>query len=621
MNLHGNFSFSALVNSSILENGYIQRAFAGETAEVKQPATLWEVGACWSLLPEKPMTIRIYDPRVGYFASRFQGEILRSDRSERVMAANHWRLEPRPEDRERYLRGEVVEPVKPIVFYIDRATPDFLQPYFIEAVEAWQPVFEKAGFRNAIQARLAPTPEEDPSYSEEDVRYSLISYKASPIPNAYGPMIVDPRSGEALTAHIAIFHSVFDLVQRWYYAMCSAVDPAAREYPFGNELMGKLAMMVITHEVGHSLGLAHDFAGSTAYTTEQLRDPEFVRRNGLGASIMDYQRFNYVAQPGDGHTVDELVLQVGVYDDFAIEWGYRWFPETMPLAEQTETMRNWVTRRRAEDPRLLFITEGDNRDPRIQSEDYARDVVRANRLGMRNVRESVENIEAWTRPEQDPDGFMLRQRYTGCLSQYQNMLGHAMRFVGGRYTDNPDRDEPGDIYRPVPRAEQLEALEYLRDFFFNEPAWLFNPELMEKVGVGLEGTVAQYANLVMRMLLNSSSEMRKAGELGDGGLTFEELMDIIYDYTFTGRGDKLSVYDKTIQANVLMAIANSARSSANMTTGVGLTMNNCLARIKEHAEAKARSAADELTAAHYRGIVNLIEISERGDQNLTDLIQ
>lgn len=575
-------------------------------------ATLWEVGACWSLLPEKPMTMRISDQRVGYFSTRFDGEILRSDVTQSVSAANRWRLEPRPEDRERYLRGEVVEPVKPIVFYIDRATPEFLQPYFIEAVEAWQPVFEKAGFRNAVQARLAPTPEEDPSYSEEDVRYSLISYKASPIANAYGPMIVDPRSGEALTAHIGIFHSVFDLVHRWYFSMCAAVDPAARQIPFDNDLMGKLAKTVITHEVGHSLGLMHDFAGSTAYTTDQLRDPEFVRQNGLGASIMDYQRFNYVAQPGDGHTVDELTVRTGVYDDFAIEWGYRWFPDSMPLAEQTETLRQWVTDRRTEDPRLAFITERDQRDPRIQSEDYAKDIVRANRLGMRNLIETVENIEAWTDTIQDPDGFMLSQRYSACINQYRNMLGHALRFVGGRYTDNPDRDEPGDLYRAVPRAEQLEALEFLRDFLFTEPAWIFDPALIEKVNVDMEGLVRQIAAPVVHQFVHISAELSKSDEL-----TYEELLDTIYSYTFTGHGNTLSFYEKTMQSVVLNGMLSTART--NMANGTGIALNRCLMRIGEHAAAAVQNAGDELTAAHYRAIVSLIEIFEQGD--LSDIIE
>ncbi|MFR4037083.1 MAG: zinc-dependent metalloprotease [Butyricimonas faecalis] len=355
----------------------------GPTGEVKKgefPSTLWEVGASWYLLPEKPMKQRVFDERVGYFAFLLEGMVKRTDLMDRTMMATRWRLEPKPEDMEKYLRGELVEPVKPIVFYIDRATPKFLVPYFIKAVNVWQGAFEKAGFKNAIYGKLAPTPEEDPDYGEGDIRYPLVSYKASPIPNAYGPMVFDPRSGEIITSHIAIFHSVLELIQRWYFVMCGAVDPRAREYPLSQEVMGELAATVLTHEVGHTLGLRHHFMGSTAYPVDSLRSKTFIRQHGLGTSIMDYQRFNYVAQPGDGLEPQDLLPRIGIYDEFAIEWGYRYFPEASDLKRDNEKLRAWVDEKRY-DPKMVYIEETTYGDPRVQSEDSGDDVIKANRLG------------------------------------------------------------------------------------------------------------------------------------------------------------------------------------------------------------------------------------------------
>ena len=311
---------------------------------------------------------------------------------DKTMMATRWRLEPRPEDVEKYLRGELVEPVKPIVFYIDRATPEFLVPYFIQAVNVWQGAFEKAGFKNAIYGKLAPTPEEDPDYCEGDIRYQLVSYKASPISNAYGPMVFDPRSGEIITSHIAIFHSVLELIQRWYFVMCGAVDPRAREYPLSQEVMGELAATVLTHEVGHTLGLRHHFMGSTAYPVDSLRSKSFIREHGLGTSIMDYQRFNYVAQPGDGLEPRDLLPRIGMYDEFAIEWGYRYFPEAGNLKRDNEKLRAWVDERR-QDSKLFYIEETTYSDPRVQSEDSGDDVIKANRLGMNNLKYIMAHLE------------------------------------------------------------------------------------------------------------------------------------------------------------------------------------------------------------------------------------
>ena len=459
----------------------------GPTGEVKKgefPSTLWEVGASWYLLPEKPMKQRVFDERVGYFAFLLEGMVKRTDLMDRTMMATRWRLEPKPEDMEKYLRGELVEPVKPIVFYIDRATPKFLVPYFIKAVNVWQGAFEKAGFKNAIYGKLAPTPEEDPDYGEGDIRYPLVSYKASPIPNAYGPMVFDPRSGEIITSHIAIFHSVLELIQRWYFVMCGAVDPRAREYPLSQEVMGELAATVLTHEVGHTLGLRHHFMGSTAYPVDSLRSKTFIRQHGLGTSIMDYQRFNYVAQPGDGLEPQDLLPRIGIYDEFAIEWGYRYFPEASDLKRDNEKLRAWVDEKRY-DPKMVYIEETTYGDPRVQSEDSGDDVIKANRLGINNLKYIMAHLEEWT-DGNDPDYYVLRKRYLSVLNQYQNYVEHVLRYVGGRYSDNPTREEELKVNQPVSREKEEEAWAFLEEFVCHEQDWLFVEEIMEKTGVNAE---------------------------------------------------------------------------------------------------------------------------------------
>lgn len=254
--------FPMNINFLSLRSYTLQRPASGEN-----PNSQWEVSASWLLLPEKPMQPRLSDARVGYFTSSLFGLSPRKDRVEMSAVADRWRLEPREADMERYLRGELVEPKKPIVFYISHSVPDYLKPYFVKAVDAWQEVFENAGFKNAIHAELTPS---DSLYDEGDARYPLVSYKASPIPNAYGPHVVDPRSGEIITSHVPIYHSVLDLIQRWYFVMCSQIDPRARRYPLQKDVVGKLAQVVLTHEIGHTLGLRHNFIASTIFPVDSL---------------------------------------------------------------------------------------------------------------------------------------------------------------------------------------------------------------------------------------------------------------------------------------------------------------------------------------------------------------
>ena len=585
---------------------------AGEVKKGEFPSTLWEVGSSWYLLPEKPMVQRVFDERVGYFAFALDGMVKRGDWMDKTMIATRWRLEPRPEDVEKYLRGELVEPVKPIVFYIDRATPEFLVPYFIQAVNVWQGAFEKVGFKNAIYGKLAPTPEEDPDYCEGDIRYPLVSYKASPIANAYGPMVFDPRSGEIITSHIAIFHSVLELIQRWYFVMCGAVDPRAREYPLSQEVMGELAATVLTHEVGHTLGLRHHFMGSTAYPVDSLRSKSFIRAHGLGTSIMDYQRFNYVAQPGDGLETRDLLPRIGMYDEFAIEWGYRYFPEAGNLKRDNEKLRAWVDERR-QDPKLFYIEEMTYGDPRVQSEDSGDDVIKANRLGMNNLKYIMAHLEEWT-DGNDPYYYVLRKRYLSVLSQYQNYIEHVLRYVGGRYSDNPTREEEFMLNQPVLREKEEEAWAFLEEYLCKEQDWLFVAEVMEKTGVKSEFYEQEEALGKLTKLLLRYSALHKNRQLSEEGFTADELLNRLYSTIFEakGRDGKLSQYDQALQNGLLQNLVINVENPYNLSNGVGVAMHRVISKIKQHVRAATEGCPDALTASHYKTLYNFITLWEKG---------
>ena len=594
----------------------------GPTGEVKKgefPSTLWEVGASWYLLPEKPMKQRVFDERVGYFAFLLEGMVKRTDLMDRTMMATRWRLEPKPEDMEKYLRGELVEPVKPIVFYIDRATPKFLVPYFIKAVNVWQGAFEKAGFKNAIYGKLAPTPEEDPDYGEGDIRYPLVSYKASPIPNAYGPMVFDPRSGEIITSHIAIFHSVLELIQRWYFVMCGAVDPRAREYPLSQEVMGELAATVLTHEVGHTLGLRHHFMGSTAYPVDSLRSKTFIRQHGLGTSIMDYQRFNYVAQPGDGLEPQDLLPRIGIYDEFAIEWGYRYFPEASDLKRDNEKLRAWVDEKRY-DPKMVYIEETTYGDPRVQSEDSGDDVIKANRLGINNLKYIMAHLEEWT-DGNDPDYYVLRKRYLSVLNQYQNYVEHVLRYVGGRYSDNPTREEELKVNQPVSREKEEEAWAFLEEFVCHEQDWLFVEEIMEKTGVNAEFYEQEEALGKLTKWLLKYSMLHKNRQLNEDGFTVDELLNRLYSVIFETKGQngKLSRYDQALQRGLLQNLVVNVENPYNLSNGVGVVIQQVIMKIKQYVQIKAEGCEDTLTASHYKTLYNFIALWEKGNKALIEL--
>lgn len=579
-------------------------------------STTWEIGTSWFLLPKKPMQARIEDDRIGYFATNIQGTLQRGDVYKSTSIANRWRLEPREEDIEKYKRGELVEPQKPIMYYIDRATPEYLVPYFIKAVEAWNTAFEKAGFKHAITARLAPTQDEDSTYSEDDIRYSLISYKASPIPNAYGPMVTDPRSGEILNSHVAIFHSVLELLQRWYFVMCGAVEPNAREYPLPKEIMGQLASTVVTHEVGHTLGLMHNFAGSTIYSADSLRNVDFVRKNGIGASVMDYQRFNYLAQPGDGFTMKDFMPKIGKYDDFAIEWGYRDFPGADTSLQEAAILKKWVDHKRIKDSNLFFLGETDFSDPRIQSEDCGSDQIIANSLYINNLKIIMNNLLKWN-PKDDDNYYVLRKRYQSILSHYEICMGHVVKIIGGRYTDNPSRSEGEAIlYQPVPAKDQRRAVDFLCQYMLKEPIWLFNKAIMDKTKISFDNYEAGAYSLLLAKIMLKCTELDKNKLLDKEGYSTEELYNKLLQTIFTSKDSKkrLSPYERTLQSSFLSQLSIGAENLSNFMSGNAALTQRIMMNIKEYVRNAQKNKLNFIDMAHYKSLENFITIWETGKE-------
>lgn len=461
-----------------MKSAPIMPGMMGAGASSPIPAT-YELNSSMVLLPVKQMKSRFFDPRVGYFATGYVDFDANPQGVKNRSLITRWRLEPKPEDVERYKRGELVEPKKQIVYYIDPATPKKWVPYLIQGVNDWQVAFEKAGFKNAIVAKEAPN---DPLWNIDDARHSVIVYKPSDIANASGPHVHDPRTGEILETHINWYHNIMQLLRNWYFIQASAIDPQARKMKFDDKLMGELIRFVSSHEVGHTLGLRHNFGSSATVPVEKLRDKQWVEKKGHTPSIMDYARFNYVAQPEDNITAKGIFPRIGDYDMWAIEWGYKWLPQfNTPDEEATYANQTIISRIKA-DKRLVFGTESDPNDPRNQSEDIGDNAMLASAYGIKNLKRILPNILSWSK-EPNESYQNARTLYTEIIGQYSRYMGHVAKNIGGVYTNPKTVEENGSMFQAVPFAKQKEAIVFLNAQLFNTPAWLINKELIERTGL------------------------------------------------------------------------------------------------------------------------------------------
>lgn len=471
-----------------------------ETGSPRIPLT-YELNSSMVLLPEVPMKARLFDPRVGYFTVGYTDFDSNPQGIEYKKLITRWRLEPK--DEAAYLRGELVEPKKPITIYIDPATPKKWVPYLIQGVNDWQVAFEKAGFKNAIYALEAPT--DDPSWSLEDARHSAIVYKPSDIPNASGPHINDPRTGEILETHINWYHNVMSLLRDWYMIQAGTIDEAARKMQLDDELMGQLIRFVSSHEVGHTLGLRHNFGSSHTVPVEKLRDKAWVEANGHTPSIMDYARFNYVAQPEDGITRAGIFPRIGIYDKWSIEWGYRWLPQFQTPEDEVAFSNQSIIEKQKTDVRYTFGTESDPNDPRNQSEDLGDDSMLASLYGIKNLKRIVPQILTWSyEPNKSYAG--AGEIYSGVVSQFNRYLGHVTKNVAGIYSNSITVEQTDEIAREfVPANIQKRAIAFLNEQLFTTPEWLIDRQLMEKAKILPMNVICSLQSGVLARLINKNT--------------------------------------------------------------------------------------------------------------------
>ncbi len=447
------------------------------------------------LLPKEPMKRRYFDERVGWFTSSQTDYGLDAQKSKSVTFLDRWRLEVKEEDMEKFKRGELVEPKKPIVYYIDRATPKKWRKFIKQGIEDWQTGFEAAGFKNAIIAKDPPTKEENPEWSPEDVRYSVVRYLASPIPNANGPHVSDPRSGEILESDINWYHNVMTLLHNWYFIQTAAINPEARGTKFKDEIMGRLIRFVSSHEVGHTLGLPHNMGSSVAYPVDSLRSASFTQKYGTAPSIMDYARFNYVAQPEDRGVA--LMPNIGPYDKYALNWGYR------PIfnkseKEEKEILNGWIKEKEG-DPMYRFGHQQVRNiiDPSSQTEDLGDDAMKASAYGILNLKRILPRLEEWT-SEGGKDYRELKTMYGQLMGQFNRYMGHVSSNIGGVYEYFKTSDQQGAVYVPVPKAHQKKALSFLNKELFETPQWLIDENIISKTQYS--GSMERLRNLQVRTL-------------------------------------------------------------------------------------------------------------------------
>jgi hypothetical protein len=536
-----------------------------------------ELNTSMILLPKNPMSIRYWDRRVGFFPERFTTFSDDQQRVESNTFAVRWRMEPKDEDVEKWKRGELVEPKKPIIYYIDPATPKNWRGYLIAGINDWQFAFEKAGFKNAIMGK--EWPDTASTMSMEDARYSVVRYFASDVENAYGPNVHDPRSGEILESHIGWYHNVMKLVHNWYMIQASAVDPKARKMKFDDSLMGQLIRFVSSHEIGHTLGLMHNMGNSSQTPVEKLRDKAWVEANGHTASIMDYARFNYVAQPEDHVTEKGLFPRIGDYDNWAIRWGYGYIPGNTK-EEQKAASNKIIIKTLSDNPRTYFGSYefGNRNDPRNQSEDLGDNAMKASAYGIKNLKLILKNLPEWTKDEVDQNE-NIDEMYTQLVTQFRRYMGHVTTNIGGvtETIKTSTQDEP--VYEVTPKAKQREAVAFLQNQIFVTPYWLMSKNIWNRINnPGATDPIVTSQETVLNSLL-TTSRLTRMQEVTErfGATKAYSAVELVHDVQkglFTELISKkpIDTYRRRLQKSYvdkLKSMVNSPSSNAGFLISFG----------------------------------------------------
>ena len=546
-------------------------ATAGRSEASRTGAITLGMNTSVVLLPKEPMRRRLWDNRIGYFVNNFVRFSDEQRHTEHKSFISRYRLVPK--DKKRYLRGQLTEPEKQIVFYIDPATPKKWIPYLIQGIDDWNVAFEAAGFKNAIKAEVLP--EDNPEVSLEDARYSALRYLPSETENAYGPRIVDPRSGEIIEAHVCWYHNVMNLLTKWYMVQCGAVDKRARTMEFDDKLMGQLIRFVSSHEVGHALGLRHNMGASFATPVEKLRDKAWVEAHGHTASIMDYARFNYVAQPEDKIGEKGLFPRINDYDKWAIKWGYQWRPEFKDEYEEKEKLMTETTATLRGNQRLWYGGEGRNEDARAQTEDLGDNSVKASEYGIKNLKRIIAALPEWT--HQDNDQYEdLQTMYKAVTDQYMRYVNHVAQNIGSRYRNNmPGRD----VVEDIPAEREKEAVAFIAQQVFDAPEWLYPANIISKTGIDATQNNEQRQEAMLNRLISLDllSQMA-ARDVRPNVYKLSEYLDDLFDAVWKPLGSDSKWKDmerRHLQRAYMLNLNKMLNlSDAERKTGPGMKSSN-----------------------------------------------
>lgn len=529
----------------------------------------FELNTSLVMLPEHPMQQRFSDARIGYFSVR-QFDYETDPQGVKARSyIKRWRLEPKSTDQEKYEQGQLVEPSKPIIFYVDPATPKKWVPYIIKGINDWQVAFEQAGFKNAIRGEEAPSLKEQPNWSINDARHSVVVYKPSVIKNASGPSIADPRTGEILESHINFYHNVQRLIHDWYMVQCATVDPKARKMTFDDSLMGELIRRVICHEVGHALGLTHNMGASSTVPVEKLREKKWVEANGISPSIMDYARFNYVAQPEDSISEIGLMMKIGAYDKWAINWGYRYF-STFKSPEAEISYMNALIIEKTKDKRYWFGAENTFNDPRVKREDLGDNSVLASKYGISNLKRIVPKLIEWTKvPNESYTN--LNDIYLQVLSQYTTYLTHVTRNIGGIYENLKDVEELGPVYSPFPIERQKEAFRFLNEHLFQTPIWLIDTAILNRTGQTAIGVISEVQDKVLNALIYPpfnflAMSSRNESTFGSKStFTLLELLNLLKQTVWSElkMGNRIDIFRRSLQTKYITCMLQTYADCKN----------------------------------------------------------
>lgn len=555
------------------------------------------------LLPKEPMQARIFDPRVGFFTDSYYSFSDIQQQVERTTVITRRRLEPKSEeDAERQRNGELIEPKKQIVYYIDPATPKQWRPYLIQGIKDWNAAFEQAGWKNAITA--LEWPENDSTMSMEDSRYSVIMYLASDIANAYGPQNHDPRSGEILESHVGWYHNVMSLVHHWYQIQCGANDPEARNAKFSDELMGELIRFVSSHEIGHTLGLRHNFGASATVPVDSLRSNDYLTKYGFCPSIMDYARFNYVAQPEDKIDIKNLFPRINYYDKWAIEWGYKPNYKATDAESDRYLLNISTSEKLTANPNIIWYDgEGLRNDPRRQTEDLGDDAAKANTLGIENLKRIVPNLREWNYWGGDNTDSRLAEMYNELLNQFTRYCNHVATNLSGVYHTPLAPEQEGIVYQYPPKEKAESVIRFFEKQVIEAPRWLVDVPYADRIFINADEMLERIADRVLPRLCSGSAITNVNPNYGSAQYLEDLVKAFFKDFNTSA---PLTRYQRHLQQMLVKNLCSAYESGRNnaatdVTAAIYATLKDMDQRFSK------ATNADKTTQAHYLQLADQIK--------------